>query len=525
MADRVTATETRSRATETQRHRQLPFPNPDPESRIADPRVRAARLGRAVDGRGRGGGGDRGPSAARRHPPRSQRLARHLLARAAGGGGDTGRSHRLRARGDLRRREPLRGGLSRPAARIPFVWARRRSIPYLAKQERLTFARVGVIDPWISTTTSATADSRTATGADDDAGRDRPGRHRLGPARPRRRGVSDGHQVEDGARSAGRSEVRRLQRRRGRLGDVLRPDADGRRSLRAHRGHDDRRRSRWARRRATSICASSTRTRRRALEEAIAAASCGGLPRGRRAEAAAGVRPRAPHRRRRLHLRRRNLDARKPRRQTRRSTRSPAAARGRRALRAADGGQQRHLARKRADHSREGRGLLSRLRHGAIARHAADPARGQHQARRPRRESVRRHAARAALRLRRRLGLGPAHPRGAGRRAARARTCPSRSSTRRSTTRRSTQIGALLGHGGIVVFDDTVDMAAMARYAMEFCAHESCGKCTPCRIGSTRGVEMLDGRPTGPGSRGRTWCCSTNSARRCCMGRSAAWAA
>jgi formate dehydrogenase iron-sulfur subunit len=53
-------------------------------------------------------------------------------------------------------------------------------------------------------------------------------------------------------------------------------------------------------------------------------------------------------------------------------------------------------------------------------------------------------------------------------------------------------IQALVGHGGIVAFDDTVDMAAMARYAMEFCAIESCGKCTPCRIGSTRGVEIMD---------------------------------
>ncbi|MBU6425808.1 MAG: formate dehydrogenase, partial [Rhodospirillales bacterium] len=50
----------------------------------------------------------------------------------------------------------------------------------------------------------------------------------------------------------------------------------------------------------------------------------------------------------------------------------------------------------------------------------------------------------------------------------------------------------LIGHGGLVVFDDTVDMAHMARFAMEFCAHESCGKCTPCRIGSTRGMETLD---------------------------------
>ena len=53
-------------------------------------------------------------------------------------------------------------------------------------------------------------------------------------------------------------------------------------------------------------------------------------------------------------------------------------------------------------------------------------------------------------------------------------------------------IGAMLGHGGIVAFDDTVDMARMARYAMEFCAIESCGKCTPCRIGSTRGMEVID---------------------------------
>ena len=53
-------------------------------------------------------------------------------------------------------------------------------------------------------------------------------------------------------------------------------------------------------------------------------------------------------------------------------------------------------------------------------------------------------------------------------------------------------INAMVGHGGIVVFDDTVDMAKQARWAMEFCAIESCGKCTPCRIGSTRGVEVLD---------------------------------
>ena len=54
------------------------------------------------------------------------------------------------------------------------------------------------------------------------------------------------------------------------------------------------------------------------------------------------------------------------------------------------------------------------------------------------------------------------------------------------------EINAMVGHGGIVVFDDTADMAQQARFAMEFCAIESCGKCTPCRIGSTRGVEVID---------------------------------
>lgn len=54
------------------------------------------------------------------------------------------------------------------------------------------------------------------------------------------------------------------------------------------------------------------------------------------------------------------------------------------------------------------------------------------------------------------------------------------------------QCAAMVGHGGIVAFDDTVDMAQMARHAMDFCAIESCGKCTPCRIGSTRGVEVID---------------------------------
>ncbi|MBK8100661.1 MAG: NADH-quinone oxidoreductase subunit NuoF [Planctomycetes bacterium] len=82
------------------------------------------------------------------------------------------------------------------------------------------------------------------------------------------------------------------------------------------------------------------------------------------------------------------------------------------------------------------------------------------------------------------------------------------------------QAGGMLGHGGIVVFDDTVDMKAMARYAMEFCAVESCGKCTPCRIGSTRGVEVID-QIAGPGPQVallRDLCDTMTHASLCAMG-------
>ncbi|MCW5258409.1 formate dehydrogenase beta subunit [Verminephrobacter aporrectodeae subsp. tuberculatae] len=64
-------------------------------------------------------------------------------------------------------------------------------------------------------------------------------------------------------------------------------------------------------------------------------------------------------------------------------------------------------------------------------------------------------------------------------------------------------VGAVVGHGGIVVHDDTADMSRLARYAMAFCAIESCGKCTPCRIGSTRGVEVIE-RIAGPQASAQT---------------------
>ncbi len=76
-------------------------------------------------------------------------------------------------------------------------------------------------------------------------------------------------------------------------------------------------------------------------------------------------------------------------------------------------------------------------------------------------------------------------------------------------------VKGMLGHGGIVVFDDTVDLAKQARFAMHFCAEESCGKCTPCRIGSTRGVETVDKIIAGERRDERMSRCCAISARQC----------
>ena len=162
------------------------------------------------------------------------------------------------------------------------------------------------------------------------------------------------------------------------------------------------------------------------------------------------------------------------------------------AVRAADHRQQRHYARERALDPGPRRAGLRELRHGQVARHAADPAGRQHSPRRSGRARLWPHACASS-----------SMTTAAARRAA-DRSVPSRWAVRSGRTYRRAHfetavdyealagVGALLGHGGIVVFDDTVDMARMARYAMEFCAIESCGKCTPCRIGSTRGVEVID---------------------------------
>jgi formate dehydrogenase iron-sulfur subunit len=86
--------------------------------------------------------------------------------------------------------------------------------------------------------------------------------------------------------------------------------------------------------------------------------------------------------------------------------------------------------------------------------------------------------------------------------------------------------GGMLGHGGVVVFDDSVNMAKQARFAMEFCSIESCGKCTPCRIGSVRGMEVIDRILTAPSEEAREaqhivlkdLCDTMESASLCAMG-------
>ena len=135
---------------------------------------------------------------------------------------------------------------------------------------------------------------------------------------------------------------------------------------------------------------------------------------------------------------------------------------------------------------------LRRHRLRQVARHHADPTRRQREACGPVRGAVRHDAWANSS-----TTSAAARPRAArcARCSAAARWAPisrARSSTRPTTTKPSPPRDGLIGHGGIVVFDDTVDMAAQARFAMEFCAIESCGKCTPCRIGSTRGVEVID---------------------------------
>jgi hypothetical protein len=224
--------------------------------------------------------------------------------------------------------------------------------------------------------------------------------------------------------------------------------------------------------------------------------------------------------RRLLCLRRGNRAAGKPRRQARHRPRQAAAAGGRGPVRPADADQQRDHPGQRARHPGRGRRPTA-ISARPLARHAALPAGRQHQTRRP---------GRSALRPQLRELL---YDFGGGSRSGRPLRAvqvggplgaylPESQFDTPLDYEAFAAIGAGLGHGGIVAFDDTVDMAKQARYAMKFCAIESCGKCTPCRIGSTRGVEVIDRIRAGDAGRSN---CSKTCARPWCRARPAPWAA
>ena len=230
----------------------------------------------------------------------------------------------------------------------------------------------------------------------------------------------------------------------------------------------------------------------RALNAAIEAAYAQGYLGAEHPRHGQAVRPRGPARRRRLHLRRGDLDAREPRGEARRDPPAAAAAGHQGTVRPADHRQQRDVARERARSffRRAARSIATtawagragtltiqlggNIKRGGLIERAFGVTL---------REILYDYGGGSATgRPIRAVQVGG--PLGA--------YLPESQFDTPLDYEAFTNIQALLGHGGIVAFDDTVDMAQMARYAMEFCAIESCGKCTPCRIGSTRGVEVMD---------------------------------
>ena len=243
----------------------------------------------------------------------ARRGARRLRTVGAG-------RRRRRARGDARRRRASQG--SRPGRRHRLSGATAAARVRALRRDRSAVAR-----------RLCRARGRQRPTA---RRRDRPGRHgqgsaRFRAARSRRRGLSDRDQVAHGRRRRRRSEIRRLQRRRGRQRHLRRPDADGRRPLPADRGHGDRRpRGRRDPRLRLHPLGISARLRH-VFGGASSSRASGGwlgpnvLGSGKR------VRPRGAARRRRLYLRRGDFAARKPGRQARPRARQAAAARDHRA--------------------------------------------------------------------------------------------------------------------------------------------------------------------------------------------------
>ena len=175
-----------------------------------------------------------------------------------------------------------------------------------------------------------------------------------------------------------------------------------------------------------------------------------------------------------------------------------AVARRRRSVRPADHRQQRADARERPSDPGGGAGAYRPGRR-PVARHAGVPARGQRRARRHRRDAVR--ASRSASWSRTSVAAPDRGRPGAGRQVGGplGAYLPTSAFDLAMDYEAFAAADGLLGHGGVVVFDDTVDLARQARFAMEFCAEESCGKCTPCRIGA--GTRRRGHRPD-PGRTG-----------------------
>ena len=367
----------------------------------------------------------------------------------------------------------------------PLRLGRPEELPFLAKQTRLTFARCGIVDP-------LSLDDYRAHGGLKGLARAR----EIGPAATiemvtqsglRGRGGAGfptGIKWKTAADAQGRAQVHRLQCGRGRFRHVRRSHADGRRSVRADRGHGDRRlRGRCdqgLRLYALGISARDRHVRR------------GARCRAARRPARRALRHRAAGRRRRLCVRRGDLAARQPGGQARPGARQAAAAGAQGPVRHADGDQQRHLAGQRADHPgprapefyREigmgrSRGtmpiqLAGNIKYGGLFECGFGVTLGE----------LVNDIGGGTLSGRPVRAVQVGGPLG-------AYFPPALFDTPFDYEAFAARDG-LIGHGGIVVFDDTVDLAKQARFAMEFCAEESCGKCTPCRIGSVRGMEVID---------------------------------
>ena len=269
------------------------------------------------------------------------------------------------------------------------------------------------------TITARMAGSRA--GARDRVGtrRDHRGNHQIRLARPRRRRLSDRHQMADDRASQSAAEIHRLQRRRGRFRHLRRPHDHGRRSVRADRGHGDRRHRRRRDRRATSISARNIRTRSRS--SAAPSTSRGASD----ASAPAFSVPHTISTSRSASAPAPMSAARKPRCSTASKASAAWCAPSRRCRRIKGLFGQPTVVNNVISLASvpailaDGADAYRDLGYGPLARHDADPARRQCQVSRAVRSGLRAHSGRAGRRYRRRHGDRPAGARGAGRRPAR----------------------------------------------------------------------------------------------------------